>query len=176
MDETDIRIVRKMQENSRISFKTLAKELGLSVDTVIKRFNRLEKSGKIRTTITLSTRKLGIRAIDFYFISLKSGSNISSVIEKLSKIKGVTGIHSASGSYDILIESGSISYSKARVTERKILDIPEVYRLITRIYEIPVDSPTPLSRPWIKSVFMLPDQKFSLFYPDDPYTGKMRKK
>lgn len=156
LDETDRRIVRKLQENARVSFNKLAKELNLSVDTVIKRYNKMKKNKKIKTTITLSTDKLGIRAVDFIFISLKTGSNISSVIDRLSKIEGITNIHSAAGNYDIMVETATPSYRMARETEKKILDMPEVYRIITRIYEIGRGVGTPLSRPWIKSVVMLP--------------------
>ncbi|PVX24168.1 MAG: hypothetical protein CW716_10635 [Candidatus Bathyarchaeum sp.] len=156
LDETDIRIARKLQENARISFNKLAKELGLSVDTVIKRYNKMKKHGKIKTTIVVSTEKLGIRSVDFIFISLKTGSNIASVIDRLSKIEGITNIHTAAGNYDILVESGVPSYRMARETEKKILEMPEVYRVVTRIYEIGKGVGTPLSRPWIKSVVMLP--------------------
>jgi len=156
LDETDIRIIRKMQENSRISFHKLAEELDLSVDTVIKHYNKLKKSGKIKPTITLSTEKLGIQAIDFHFISLKTGSDILSVIDRLSKLDGIITIHSAAGNYDILAEATNYDYAKSCEREKKILNMPEVHRLITRIYEVPGNIPYPMCRPWYKPLYMIP--------------------
>lgn len=155
LDETDIRIVRKMQENSRMSFKKLAEELDLSVDTVIRRYNNLKESGKIKVSITVNSGKIGLTESDWHFISLKPESDMAAVIDKLSKIKGVTAIHSAIGNYDLLLETLHPSYVQAREVERKILQMPEIYRVITRIYYIPEIASFPLSRPWLNSFLMI---------------------
>lgn len=161
-DETDRRIIRKMQENSRISFKKLAKELGLSVDTVIRRYNNLKKSGKVKASITVNATKTGNTEADWFFISLKPESEMAEVITKISKITGVTSIHSAIGNYDLLVETLNPSYARAREIEKMILDMPEVYRIVTRIYHIPAEAnaPMPLSRPWLESWLIGDETKF----------------
>jgi DNA-binding Lrp family transcriptional regulator len=150
LDETDIKIVRKLQDNSRISFKKLAEELDLSVDTVIRRFNNLKQRGKIRTCITLGAVKARVNESDWHFITLKPETDMLDVINKLSKMKGVVSVHSAIGNYDILVETLNPSFAAAREVEKKILELPEVYRIVTRIYYIPENGPVPLSRPWKK--------------------------
>jgi DNA-binding Lrp family transcriptional regulator len=155
-DETDIRIIRKMQANSRISFKKLATELDLSVDTVIRRYRKLKESGKIKASITVSAGKTQNTEADWFFISLKPGTNMEMTIVKLSKINGVTSIHSAIGNYDLLVETINPSFSRGREIEKMILDMPEVYRVITRIYHVPVaEAAFPLSRPWLQSWLMV---------------------
>ncbi|PVX23670.1 MAG: hypothetical protein CW691_09990 [Candidatus Bathyarchaeum sp.] len=161
-DETDIRIIRKMQANSRISFKKLATELDLSVDTVIRRYRKLKESGKIKAAITINAAKTLNTEADWFFISLKPGSNMEETIVKLSKISGVTSIHSAIGNYDILVETINPSFARGREIEKTILDMPEVYRVITRIYHIPVaEAPIPLSRPWLESWLMVSTLKLN---------------
>ena len=159
-DETDIKIIRKMQENSRISFKKLAGELGLSVDTVIRRYNNLKKNGKIKASITVNASKTGNTESDWFFVTLKPESDMMEVISNISKITGVTAIHSAIGNYDLLVETLNPSFAQAREIEKMILDLPEVYRIVTRIYHIPAKkAPTPLSRPWLKSWLMVDKRK-----------------
>jgi Lrp/AsnC family transcriptional regulator for asnA, asnC and gidA len=155
-DETDIRIIRKMQANSRISFKKLAEELGLSVDTVIRRYRKLKENGKVKAAITINAAKTLNTEADWFFVSLKPESNMAKIIAKLSKINGVTSIHSAIGNYDILVETLNPSFARGREIEKTILEMPEVYRVVTRIYHIPVpEAPIPLSRPWLESWLMV---------------------
>ena len=42
MDETDLFIISRMTENARMSFRKIAKELGVSPDTVISMYKALK--------------------------------------------------------------------------------------------------------------------------------------
>jgi len=59
LDEKDLKILRRMAENARITFTELAKEVGLSDVAVIKRVKRLEGGIIKRYTISVDPRKLG---------------------------------------------------------------------------------------------------------------------
>ncbi|NIO37062.1 AsnC family transcriptional regulator, partial [Candidatus Bathyarchaeota archaeon] len=48
MDQTDLSIVRKLTVDARMSFRKIAKELGISPDTVINRYKALQEKGVIR--------------------------------------------------------------------------------------------------------------------------------
>jgi len=48
MDDADLRIIETLVKNSRASFRRIAKQTGLSTDTVMRRYKRLEKEGKIQ--------------------------------------------------------------------------------------------------------------------------------
>ena len=55
IDETDKKLISILMENSRKSFKDIAKELGMSVITVRKRVQKLVDEGIIKKfTITLN--------------------------------------------------------------------------------------------------------------------------
>ena len=44
-DETDIRVIRSLQRDARTNFADIAGKCDVSVDTIIKRFQRLKKTG-----------------------------------------------------------------------------------------------------------------------------------
>jgi len=48
IDEKDIRILKVLLEDSRLSFRQIAKRTGLAVSTVVSRVRRLEESGIIK--------------------------------------------------------------------------------------------------------------------------------
>jgi Lrp/AsnC family transcriptional regulator, regulator for asnA, asnC and gidA len=59
-DDTDLRIVRNLQRDARTNFADIAKECGVSVDTIIKRFQRMRRNGVIKgTTILIDPRRFG---------------------------------------------------------------------------------------------------------------------
>lgn len=59
-DEKDITIIRMLQRNARTSFADIAEKCDISLDTVIKRFKKLQKGGVIKgTTLILNPKSLG---------------------------------------------------------------------------------------------------------------------
>ena len=53
IDETDKKIMRVLVDNSKLSLREIAKEVGVSVATVMHRVNRLEKQGVIKKYTTI---------------------------------------------------------------------------------------------------------------------------
>ena len=43
-DETDLKLIRELTKDSRISFRTLAAKLNVSTDTIVRRYERLKKT------------------------------------------------------------------------------------------------------------------------------------
>jgi len=103
MDEADLRIIETLAKNSRASFRRIAKELGVSTDTVIRRYQRLEKEGEIQPTITVDYVKLGFEALAYFAVRVFAKSDVSKIIEEIAKIPNVTTIMKATGSYDLLL-------------------------------------------------------------------------
>ncbi|MCX6649159.1 MAG: Lrp/AsnC family transcriptional regulator [Candidatus Bathyarchaeota archaeon] len=88
-DDTDIRILRNLQKDARVNFADIAKECGVSIDTIIKRFQRLRRDGVVRgTTILLDPRRFGLDCP----ASLEIGVDplhVEEVVETLRKQPGV---------------------------------------------------------------------------------------
>lgn len=88
-DDTDIRVIRNLQRDARTNFADIAKECNVSVDTIIKRFQRLEKHGVVKgTTILLDPRHLGQDCPASLEINVEP-SHAKEVIEQVRKQPGV---------------------------------------------------------------------------------------
>lgn len=102
MDKLDFRILKKLLDDSRLSFRKIAEELEVSTDTVIRRYKQLKKSGAIKPIVSIDVNKLGYQASVWYMISLESNVKLSYFIDKLVKIPNMLFVIKAIGDYDIL--------------------------------------------------------------------------
>jgi Lrp/AsnC family transcriptional regulator for asnA, asnC and gidA len=97
MDEIDTKIVRALKKDSRTSFVSIGKQLGMTEGAVRQRVGKLRSSGVIRK-FTIEA------AVDVSAIILIGTSNrfpTSKVAEAIRKL-GVDRIYEISGNYDIV--------------------------------------------------------------------------
>ncbi len=60
IDEVDMKLIRALQRDARTNFADVAKDCGVSVDTVSKRFKKMRKVGIARgTTVLLNPKSFG---------------------------------------------------------------------------------------------------------------------
>ncbi|PVX25317.1 MAG: hypothetical protein CW691_04875 [Candidatus Bathyarchaeum sp.] len=103
MDKLDFEIMEKLLNNSRSSFRKIGKELGVSTDTIIRRYTKLKKTGIIKPTINVDINKLGYEARAWYMISLMSQIDLSSTIDEVTHIPDVRKVIKAVGDFDLLV-------------------------------------------------------------------------
>ena len=66
LDETDLKILRYLQENGRYTTKALADKLSLSTTPVFERVKKMEKEGLIKKYVAiLNERKVGLKQTVF---------------------------------------------------------------------------------------------------------------
>ncbi|OMH25903.1 Lrp/AsnC ligand binding domain-containing protein [Motiliproteus sp. MSK22-1] len=112
LDRIDRNILRKLQENGRMSYVELASEVGLSTTPCLERVRRLEKDGVIKGyTAILEPKLLEAALLVFVEISLtyRSGTVFDDFKREVMKIPHVMECHLVSGDFDYLI--------KARISE-----------------------------------------------------------
>ena len=79
-DDTDVRVLRNLQKDARTNFADIAKECGVSVDTVIKRFQRLQKGGVVKgTTILIDPRHFGLDCLASLEVNVDPASSADMV-------------------------------------------------------------------------------------------------
>ncbi len=89
LDDRDVRILRVLEKDARNSFAEIARGLGVSIDTVTKRYRKMLEMGVLkRTTILMDPRALGVETI----ASLELEIDYSRVNELVEKIRGLPGI------------------------------------------------------------------------------------
>ena len=112
MDELDLAIIDILTADARTSFRKIARDLGVSPDTVIKRYAALQKEGAIRgSTIVLNSKKIGYHAMVVFLIDVSpahiSASQIppadsSHILEKLIRMPNIIVATKSVGDHDLL--------------------------------------------------------------------------
>jgi Lrp/AsnC family leucine-responsive transcriptional regulator len=107
LDRIDRRILKEMQNNSRISYVDLGKIVGLSTSPCLERVKRLEKGGYIIDySASLNPELLGAGLLVFVEISLKYKTE--NVFDDFKKAVGqwpqIQECHLVSGNYDYLLK------------------------------------------------------------------------
>ncbi|HEX9907624.1 MAG TPA: Lrp/AsnC family transcriptional regulator [Thermoplasmata archaeon] len=112
MDETDLSIVDRLAEDARKSFRRIAKELGISPDTVINRYTALREQGAIRgSTVVIDPKRIGYQAMAAFMIdtapahtaaSESTSPDLSLILEKLIRMPNIIMATKTIGDHDIL--------------------------------------------------------------------------
>ncbi|SKC54381.1 Lrp/AsnC family transcriptional regulator, leucine-responsive regulatory protein [Bacteroidales bacterium WCE2008] len=107
LDETDVKILRILRKNARITTKEIAARVNLSTTPVFERIKRLESEGYIeRYTAILNPEKLDMGFIVFCCVKLKRMSRDIAVefVEKVKTIPEVSECYNISGEFDYLLK------------------------------------------------------------------------
>jgi DNA-binding Lrp family transcriptional regulator len=130
MDDTDSKIIDVLLKNSRMSFRKIAKETGLSTDTVMRRYQKLEKEGVIQPTIKVNLEKLGYEAQVFFAVKVASQSSLKEIIEKASEIPDLTNIIKVNGEYDLWLVAVARNIKHVFKIGDEISKIPGIIKVI----------------------------------------------
>jgi Lrp/AsnC family transcriptional regulator, regulator for asnA, asnC and gidA len=102
IDETDSQIVSILSSDARVPFSRIAKKLGISTDTVTRRYNRLRAEKIIlRPSITISANKIGYDGYAIFFLKIASSRNPDPQ-EQLSKVKNTVTLSKSMGDHDLV--------------------------------------------------------------------------
>lgn len=107
LDETDIRILRCLQQNARLTIKEIASKVMLSTTPVFERIKRMEREGYIKRYATiLDAEKLHKGFIVFCSVKLRSLNKqvAQEFCETIRGIDEVTECYNISGRYDFLLK------------------------------------------------------------------------
>ena len=107
LDETDIRILKLLQQNSRLTVKELAARVHLSPSPTFERQKRLEREGYIqRYGAIVDHHKLGHNVIVLCNIRLKQHTHdlIQQFMDTVQAIDQITECYNTTGDYDFQIK------------------------------------------------------------------------
>lgn len=107
LDSIDLKIVRELQADGRLSFTDLAPRVGLTTSPCLERVRRLERAGIIKGyTATLDPRALGAGLLVFIELSLTytSPDIFSDFKRAIQKLPQVLECHLVSGDFDYLLK------------------------------------------------------------------------
>ncbi len=102
-DLVNDRILEVLLQNSRLSYRAIARKVGVSVATVINRARSMERKGIIkRHTIQIDYEKLGYD-IDVAVFMRVSRGKLLDVEKRISLYKNVYAVYDITGAFDVLV-------------------------------------------------------------------------
>ncbi|MBW6484015.1 MAG: Lrp/AsnC family transcriptional regulator [Vicingaceae bacterium] len=107
LDEIDLKILKKLQENAKITNLQLSKDIALSPAPTLERVKKLESKGFIESYHALvNESKLDLGLCAFMQISLirQRDNAINNFIEQIGKIDEVMECYNVTGQADYLLK------------------------------------------------------------------------
>ena len=104
VDETNLKILRMLQEDGRIPFTEIAEKLKLSESTVRKRVQALQNKEVIKKfTVEIDPSRIGIRTVAIVGVDVDSTALLEAA-QKLCEIKEVRSVATSTGDHMIMTE------------------------------------------------------------------------
>jgi len=153
LDQIDLEILNVLYKDARVPLKKIAADLGVSRETVLRRFKKLQEKGVVLgSTVILSSKALGFKEQVGFFVKTKSGTSISTIQNKLVSIPQITLVVPALGAYDFYVEGFLRDLEEMHDLIENIRRIEEIATIAPIVYSqqdwaIPYQLPLPIICP-----------------------------
>jgi DNA-binding Lrp family transcriptional regulator len=138
MDETDVKILRKLLSDARFSYRKIADQIGVSPPTVLARVKRLEDDNIIKFySAILDHEKLGYDLTAIIEVTSVKGK-ISEVESHIAKFPNVCAVYDITGLTDMVVVAKFKSRAQLSNFVKKDLSLPYVERTNTHVVLITV--------------------------------------
>ncbi|MDD5735229.1 MAG: Lrp/AsnC family transcriptional regulator [Methanothrix soehngenii] len=140
MKEIDRYIMNELINDAQIPFRRIALKLGVSPETVRKRYEKMKTEGRInQCMISVNLEKIGYNGLTFLMIACK---DIAGTIEHLKKMRNIICVAKTTGDSDILAMaiSKDISDLLSLVEGAKMLPNVERVDIFLRTLDAPFPS------------------------------------
>jgi len=124
LDEVDVKILEHMQKNARLSFRDLAKKIGVSTPTVSSKVKLLESIGLIKGYRAEIKTSLLNETLIFFLIRTRP-ADIGAVAKRLKKMELIRAVYLTTESKLLVITAIPSSQTISTLVS-KFEDIPEV--------------------------------------------------
>ena len=137
LDKTDYKILKKLQENGRITNLQLSSEIGLSPAPTLERVKKLESTGLItgyHAHVNATQLGIGIKALVSISLNKKTDETITEFKDKLNKIPEVVECFQITGTFDylfILMVKDITTFEK--IISQKLSKIESIIQMQTSI-------------------------------------------
>lgn len=130
MDSIDKKIIEELNKNGRKSFRIISKKLGVSTNTVIRRYNDMKENGTISIfAISVNLEKIGYIGTAHMFIKTRPESKLLQTIERLSKMPNIIIANRTIGKYEAYAVLAFRNINELSGTVVKIREWPDILNL-----------------------------------------------
>jgi DNA-binding Lrp family transcriptional regulator len=138
LDETDVKILKKLLSDARMSYRKVAEEIGVSPPTVLARVEKLESDGIIRSYSTLlDHEKLGYDLTAIIEITATKGK-IVDLERQIAKFPNVCAVYDITGLTDMVVVAKFKNRKELSNFVKKDILLPSVERTNTHLVLITV--------------------------------------
>ncbi len=133
LSATDIKILKALLEDARFSSRQIAKNVGVSVGTVLSRIKKMEDEGLIKGySVLLDHEKLGYQLTVVTEITVAKGKLVETETE-IAKIPNVCSVYDVTGLTDAVIVAKFKSREDLGAFTKRLLTLPYVERTNTHV-------------------------------------------
>lgn len=134
IDETDVNVIRALQEDARANFADIAKSCKVSVDTISKRFGRLRRAGVVRgTTVLLNPKSFGSDCVASFGIRVEY-PHVEDVVDFIERMPGVVFCCPSMGRHNIFAIAVLENVGRLGQLKESIQGHPMVREVATSIW------------------------------------------
>jgi Lrp/AsnC family transcriptional regulator for asnA, asnC and gidA len=138
LDNVDRAIIAIVSKNADMSFRKIAKKIGISTQSVIRRYNRLRKTVLPYSSITVDIRKLGYIGIALFYLKTSHQHTTSNVFDELLRVPNVIAACKCLGTSDIFAVAPFSDVEQLYEVKQGICKTPGVKQM-----EVFLDRPFP---------------------------------
>ena len=137
-DETDVKILKKLLTDARMSHRRIAEEIGVSPPTVLSRVEKLEKSGIVKSySAMLDHEKLGYDLTAVIDITAVKGK-IVDLEKQIARFPNVCAVYDITGLTDMVVVAKFKNRKELSDFVKKDLSMPYIERTNTHVVLITV--------------------------------------
>jgi DNA-binding Lrp family transcriptional regulator len=136
LDDIDMGIIEILSENASMSFRKIAKKVGVSTQSVIKRYKQMEKSVLTFSSITVNLKKLGYKGIALLLVKTAHTHKTSQVFDDIVQIPNVIVAHKCVGAVDMYLVAPFSDVEQLLEVKQRICNTPGVKEI-----ELFIDEP-----------------------------------
>jgi DNA-binding Lrp family transcriptional regulator len=133
MDETNVKILRKLLSDARLSYRKIAEEIGVSPPTVLSRVEKLERDNIIKFySAVLDHEKLGYDLTAIIEVTAVKGK-ITEVERHIARLSNVCAVYDITGLTDMVIIAKFKNRKDLSNFVKRDLSMPYVERTNTHV-------------------------------------------
>jgi DNA-binding Lrp family transcriptional regulator len=133
LNETDKKILKNLLEDARSSSRQIAKNVGVSVGTVLSRIKKMEGNGLIqRYSVILDHEKIGYALTVVTEITVSKGRLVE-MEKEIARMPGVCGVYDVTGLTDAVIIGKFRSREDLGKFTKQLLALPYIERTNTHV-------------------------------------------
>jgi DNA-binding Lrp family transcriptional regulator len=133
LDETDVKVLKALTEDARLSSRQIAKQCKISIGTVLSRIKRMEEEGIIKGyTALLDQEKLGYELTVVTEIIVSKG-RLLEMENEIARIPNVCCVYDLTGLSDAAIIAKFKNREELSKFTKRLLSLPFVERTNTHV-------------------------------------------